>query len=277
MKRARRWVSLLCTLIILSGCFACCAAAEESVGISAEEARSGLRIRIDGPDSRMPVEISYKQFTDGSYKLEGLKPGVYTITEITPEELLEGFELQDDSIITIKVTVEGNKQSTAELFNHYVQTAIPEHEESTEAEPGEGTEETPEEYVSVTVRKEWDDQQNAMGIRPDSVTVILSNGSSYELNEGNDWNVTVDHLPAMINGEPVKYTWKETEVPGYTLAYVLSNGNFVTLVNRLWQPPKLSEGKKQPKRTGDTWIVLDDYETPLGLEIMINHVGDCYE
>lgn len=273
MKRTKIWFSILCALLMLTGCFALGESPETADGVPAEADFGPLRIRIEGPDARMPMEISYAEFMDGSFTLTGLQPGEYTITEIQPEGLLEGYSLQEDSEIKTTVTVTSDGEATAALFNHYAPEETPEEEPEEEEEEEE--EET--EYVSVSVRKEWDDHGNVMGLRPASVTVILSNGSAYVLHEGNGWSVTVDHLPATVDGQPVEYTWREQSTPGYAQAYVLKNGNNTTLVNRLWEPPQVPTGQKEPRRTGNKWEILEDYETPLGVEIMINHVGDCYE
>lgn len=271
MKKTGIRVFILCALMMLTGCFALADSPGETGGIPTEADCGSLRIRIEGPDDRMPMEISYEEFTDGSFSLTGLTPGDYTITEIQPEELLEGYSLQEDSEIRTTVTVRADGEATASLFNHYA-PGTPENEENTDGEPEEETE-----YISVSLRKEWDDGENIRGLRPASVTVTLSNGSTYVLHEGNGWSVTVDHLPAAVDGQPVQYTWLEKPTPGYAMAYALTNGNHTTLINRLWQPPQVQEGKKQPRRTGTEWYAFDDYDTPLGVEIMINHVGDCYE
>ena len=274
MKRTRIWFSILCALVMLMGCFALGESPESADGVPTEADCGSLRIRIEGPDARMPLEISYAEFTDGSFSLTGLQPGEYTVTEIAPEELLEGFSLQEDSEIKTTVTVKSDGEVTAALFNHYAPEEKPEDEEP-EEEPAKEAKETG--YVSVSVRKEWDDNGDVMGLRPDSVTVTLSNGSTYVLYEGNEWSVTVENLPDRIDGQPVTYTWTEQEVPGYVLAETKVDGTETTLVNRLWMPPQPPEGQKPPKTTGETWYVFDDYDTPLGLEIMINHVGDCFE
>ena len=274
MKRTSIWFSILCALVILTGCFAMGEQAAETAEIPTEADCGELRFRIEGPDDRMPMEVSYEEFTDGSFMLEGLEPGEYTITEVVPEELLEGYRLQGDSVIQATVTVPEDGEATASLFNHY---AAGEPEETEEPAPGPEDGEDTEEYISVSVRKEWDDGGNAMGLRPASIVVTLSNGSSYVLHAGNDWSATADHLPATLNGQPANYFWTEQEVPGYSLADVVTDGHATTLVNRMWQPPKVPAGNKQPKSTGETWYIFDEYETSLGLEIMINHVGDCYE
>lgn len=69
------------------------------------------------------------------------------------------------------------------------------------------------------VHKEWDDDGNAAGLRPDSVKVQLyrngvSMGDKYQvtLNDDNKWFATIDHLDFEDkDGNPYEYTWKEMD------------------------------------------------------------------
>ena len=133
----------------------------------------------------------------------------------------------------------------------------------------------PEATVSVTVVKEWHDQNNANHHRPANLRVTLSNGQSYILNEANGWTVTVDDLPAELDGEPIVYTWTEQAVPGYVHTETRVEGDTTILVNEYREIvlPTLPGHRNAGRRP----IVLEEYETPLGIEVMINHVGDCYE
>ena len=64
------------------------------------------------------------------------------------------------------------------------------------------------ETTSVSVKKVWDDANNQDGKRPDSITVTLSNGTEFTLNEANDWTATVEDLPMYDGGKEISYTWK---------------------------------------------------------------------
>jgi hypothetical protein len=129
------------------------------------------------------------------------------------------------------------------------------------------------EVTSVSVTKIWDDNNNEAGLRPASLRVRLSNGTNYTLNEANGWSVTVENLPKFVNGAEVQYTWSEQSVLGYTLTDVRTVGDTTIFTNsyRIEMPPT-PDGKKSKGLH-----VIEDYGTPLGIEILINHVGDCYE
>ena len=132
------------------------------------------------------------------------------------------------------------------------------------------------ELTSVSVRKIWKDNNNEQGLRPISIVMMLSNGMSVVLNSGNNWTATIENLPAWIDGKPAKYTWTEQTVFGYKLLYMRTEGTLTTFTNTDKKPETPEEGKK-PKTPGKPVENIEDYDTPLGVEIMINHVGDCFD
>ena len=72
--------------------------------------------------------------------------------------------------------------------------------------------------VTAKVHKEWDDNDNQDGKRPTSITVTLSDGTEFTLNEGNGWNASKEGLPKYRNNQGVReeivYTWAEqAELP----------------------------------------------------------------
>ena len=108
-------------------------------------------------------------------------------------------------------------------------------------------------WTSVTVIKVWDDQNNKQKIRPASIRMTLSNGMSVVLNAANNWTATIDHLPTKgEDGKTIEYTWKEQTV--------LTNAPV-----------------KRPGGPGTPYLIIEEYSTPLGVEIIINHVGDCFD
>ena len=40
------------------------------------------------------------------------------------------------------------------------------------------------------------------------------------------------------------------------------------------EPP---EDKKVPHRRGNQYLLIEDYGTPLGVDVAVNHVGDCFD
>ena len=88
------------------------------------------------------------------------------------------------------------------------------------------------ETVDVTVRKVWEDADNQDGLRPESLTVTLSNGMTVTLSEANGWTATLTGLPACENGQPIDYVWTEADIPGYQLISQVAVGGTTTLTNR---------------------------------------------
>ena len=131
------------------------------------------------------------------------------------------------------------------------------------------------EVTSVTVSKVWNDTNNNQNMRPVSIAVtLLPTKQVVVLSAANEWTATLDKLPTRINGEAVTYSWTEQRVPGYT-AEVAVEGNATVFTNTLPQVP--NTGKKKVKTGGDRWATFEEYDTALGGQLLINHVGDCFD
>ena len=133
--------------------------------------------------------------------------------------------------------------------------------------------------------KLWDDNKNAGNTRPDHIMVsLLANGEVIEkvrLDASNGWKAMVSNLPRYdADGKEIAYTWKEQNVMGYDLTDAVEEGNATTFTNTLWTRPEEpgdgSKGKKA-QTPGPTVTIFDEYMTPLGVEVVINHVGDCFD
>ena len=94
--------------------------------------------------------------------------------------------------------------------------------------------------TDVSVTKVWDDRNNQDGIRPESVTVQLKEGSRtigdpVVLSEDNGWSHTWDgmkyDLIAKSEGEVHVYTVEEVEVPEDYTSNVFTNGYAITVTN----------------------------------------------
>ena len=84
------------------------------------------------------------------------------------------------------------------------------------------------------------------------------------------------------------YTWSEPVVLGYTQTNVAVSGTTTLITNSTRKPDEPGNptphnpwitppDESKRKKHGKALEIIDDYETPLGLGIIINHVGDCYE
>jgi hypothetical protein len=132
--------------------------------------------------------------------------------------------------------------------------------------------------TSVTVRKIWDDNNNEAGMRPTGILMKLNNGMNVVLNAANGWTATISDLPIMMYGQPMSYSWTEQEVLGYTQSEVSVVGNTTIFTNYMRRRPENPpEDKKVTKQRGNSYVIIEDYGTPLGVDVVINHVGDCFD
>ena len=316
-----------------------------------------LTFQIIGPDPRMPMTVTYAEFTDGTFQLDNLVPGDYAVVETNAEGLIEAYNLSSESITAMTVKVSADGTATASLYNKYTPepTPTPEPEEEEElidvpvskvwvdndnkdgnrpdsvsvtlyangvandsatlsagngwsyiftglpAKDAQGNDITYSvsevsvpmyqtsvsgttivntympETTSASVSKVWDDDGNEAN-RPQSVTVFLMpTGASYVLSAENGWSVTVNDLPTVLSGQTVSYSWIEGEVLGYTQVASDAAGANAVFTNRPVTTAKVPETVAQPKTPGVTLTVFEDYDTALGINVLINHVGDCFD
>lgn len=306
-----------------------------------------LSFEILGPDARLPMTVTYAQFTDGKYELDNLVPGSYAVIETNAEGLVNAFNLQSDSVTGMVLTVGEGGTATAKLYNHYAPAPRPDEpidipvtkiwaddnnkdgnrpasitvilfangvqkdqmEITAPAWTGtftglpqvdeDGNEivytvnELPVEWyvtsvngytitntytpevTSVAVNKVWVGDQQNLNMRPQSLAVtLLPTKQVFVLNAENNWTVTANDLPTRLNGQDVTYSWKEEKVGGYTMAAATA-GAVTTITNTYVPIPPAAVHKG--KTGGDHWATFEEYDTPLGGQLLINHVGDCFD
>jgi hypothetical protein len=126
--------------------------------------------------------------------------------------------------------------------------------------------------IDVSVAKEWNDEEDQDGLRPDSIDVTLSNGTKVTLNEENKWTATVKDVPEYEDGEKVKYTWTEETPEGYELTDTVldEENNLTTLINthipklieitvtKVWADDENESGKRPESVT--VALVVDEEE-----------------
>lgn len=93
--------------------------------------------------------------------------------------------------------------------------------------------------INVTVKKVWNDNDNILKLRPDSINVrLLSNGkevASKKVTKADKWTCTFENLP---DGE---YTVKEDAVDGYRASVSGSSKEGFTVTNTLTNQPEPSK------------------------------------
>ena len=98
------------------------------------------------------------------------------------------------------------------------------------------------ETTSVNITKVWNDNGDALEIRPESVKVnLLANGDktgySINLDERGQWTDTFTGLDKYDAGEPINYTVEEEEVSGYESSIEGDQGNGYVITNTVKEVP----------------------------------------
>lgn len=98
--------------------------------------------------------------------------------------------------------------------------------------------------------KDWQDEDNNDGLRPDSLRVyLLANGvrtgQSAVLSEANGWSASFTDLFRFEQGVPIVYTVEEENIPGYTLRQESPDPETLVLINT-HEPERISiQGLKE--------------------------------
>ena len=91
------------------------------------------------------------------------------------------------------------------------------------------------EVTQINVTKKWDDSDNQDGVRPVSITVVLSDGNAIianaTLSSSNDWMASFTDLPVYANGELIEYVVSEVAVEDYTAEITSDSEGSYIIVN----------------------------------------------
>ena len=166
----------------------------------------------DNQDGKRPASITVRLYADGE------EIGERTVTaednwswrfEHLLKERETGVKIQyqvlEDRVAEYSTSVEASE----DLFHFRVTNSYT---------PGQ---------ISVSVLKNWDDDNEHDGLRPTEVTVHLyadgkRTDKSLRLSADSNWQGSFPDLPMMKDGEPIVYTIREDPVDAYT---VLMTGN----------------------------------------------------
>lgn len=122
--------------------------------------------------------------------------------------------------------------------------------------------------TTLSVTKQWDDQEDKDGLRPKSVKVQLyadgkKSGEVIELSAENKWTYTFTDLVEKANGKAISYTVEEVDVPeGYQMSKIDDGKGNVVLTNKHEPSIPPTTTTEEPKRkvelpnTGSTESIL---------------------
>ncbi len=140
----------------------------------------------------------YTTDTNGEIKFENLLAGNYHVVEV---ETLEGYILNNEPIYFIVGEID-------EIVTFEVEN-------------------TPK-LIDISVEKQWEDEDNLFGLRPEAIEVELyideePSGKTYLLNEANEWKVVIKDLPVTNT-----YSFKEKDLDkNYKAEYSVNGTSFI--------------------------------------------------
>ena len=132
-----------------------------------------------------------------------------------------------------------------------------------------------EETTSRTVYKVWNDENDADGLRPDTLMVyLLADGDSVaaaELNEANGWSAVFDDLPVYnADGTQIEYTVVEAYTAEYYVRY-----QYTEAAINITNTHNPDEFTPRDPRDPELLTLIMDNMVPLGGNINMNE-GDCF-
>ena len=132
-----------------------------------------------------------------------------------------------------------------------------------------------EETTSRTVYKVWNDENDADGLRPDTLMVyLLADGDSVaaaELSEANGWSAVFDDLPVYnADGSQINYTVVEAYTAEYYVRY-----QYTQAAINITNTHNPDEFTPRDPRDPELLTLIMDNMVPLGGNINMNE-GDCF-
>ena len=168
-------------------------------------------------------------FEDLEFTHEDVGTKVYRIVE--QDQGVAGYTY-DDTVLTVTLTIEDNGDGTLSVTDDL------------EGQPALFSN-TFSDKVSHSVSKVWADEEDALGLRPQSITVELYRNNvkvdEVQLTAENGWAYTFADLPA-FDEQGVKYSYRvqEVPVPGYTTG-LNAQGNVTTITNTVMGALEISK------------------------------------
>ncbi|MGN0704306.1 MAG: Cna B-type domain-containing protein [Lentihominibacter sp.] len=155
--------------------------------------------------------------------------GTYTISEVVPE----GDSINGYNYSSTIIKINGTETNSFTLDKEKKEVSVTAVNVYAPEKP---------ETINVSVKKEWADNNNQDGIRPDEVEVqLLAEGEEYGdtvfLNDDNNWSYTFTNLPKYIDGDIVTYTVTEVDLSEkYIPSIELSEDRSTIIITNTHEP-----------------------------------------
>ena len=240
------------------------------------------------------ASVSVTKVWDDSDNAEGFRPDSVTVNLLANNNVIDTVTLSDDNDWSYEWTKLDAYADGEEIVYSITEDSVADYTTIIVKEQGSNTftvtNSREVEYIDLTVRKIWDDSENAEGFRPNNLTVTLSTGDEVVLNSDNEWEGTIEGLQKYVNGEEVEYTWTEEGVEGYELTNVevidgvitvLTNSREVEYIDlaviKIWDDSDNVEGFRPNNLTvtlsnGDEVVLNSDNEWTATIEGLQKYV-----
>ncbi|MBQ9252486.1 MAG: Cna B-type domain-containing protein [Clostridia bacterium] len=202
---------------------------EPVAGYTLSSATDGTATTLINTHTPETIDLTVSKIWDDNDNQDGMRPRSLNI------ELSNGrrVTLSEGNGWSETITGLPRFSSGEEITYSWTEEEVSGYEQTSSVTTGNSTVITNRHETDTTVAtviKVWDDDENRDGLRPESITVSLSNGEERVLNAENNWTATITGLPANENGQPIAYSWTEEAIAGYTSASTL-DGTTTTLTN----------------------------------------------
>lgn len=174
----------------------------------------------DNADGIRPDSISVTLLRNGAkYKTASLNSAnhwKYTFSNVPGN--LSGYTVEETPVAGYTASYSGSAAKGFVITNK--------HDAASPVQPDK---------LSISVRKQWNDDNNKRGIRPDNAAVqLIKDGVVFrtaQLDHTNDWSYCFEQLP------DAEYTVKEVSPDGYSASYNRINGGLYIITNTIGMEP----------------------------------------
>lgn len=236
---------------------------------------------ITNTHEKEQVIISGEKTWDDNDNQDGKRPTTITINLLANGVVVETKEVSADSDGNWTYTFTKDKYQDKEEIKYTLEEVSVEGY-TTIIEEGSYniTNYHKPETLTYTINKEWLDDEDNDGIRPDSINVsLLANGEIIQkvvISKENDWTYTFENLPRYADGKVIEYTIIEDELKGYTPSidygeYDEDNNSITTDIKNNHEKEKIDDIiiKK-------IWNDSNSEERPDSIEVIIYASGEYY-
>ena len=236
---------------------------------------------ITNTHEKEQVIISGEKTWDDNDNQDGKRPATITINLLANGVVVETKEVSADSNGNWTYTFTKDKYQDKEEIKYTLEeVSVEGYTTIIEEDSYNITNYHKPETLTYTINKEWLDDEDNDGIRPDSINVsLLANGKIIEkivISKENNWTYTFENLPRYSNGEIIEYTIIEDELKGYTPSidygeYDGDNNSITTDIKNNHEKEKLDDIV-----INKIWNDSSNEERPDSIEVIIYANGEYY-